>query len=430
MLDLKKIRENPEGIESQLRRRDPSISLKEILSLDERLRVRKSSLDDMRNKLNTASTEIGRRKKAGESADELIRDMSSLSEQIKEAESEEKKMQTDLFCRLSFLPNLPHPSVPTDMNKAHNVVVRKSGTQVEFDFSFKNHLEISRTLGILDFERGAKVAGSQFPLYVGWGALLEQALLMFMLHTNASKGYRPILPPYLINEQTMFASGNLPKFEEQLYRCRDDDFFLLPTSEVPLTGLHRDEILDEQQLPIRYTSMTACFRREAGTYGSEERGLVRVHQFNKVEMYKIVTPESSYDELESLVADAEDLCRLLNLHYRTSLLVTGDIGNQSAKTYDVEVWLPGQNAYYEVSSCSNCEDYQARRGNIRCRPGGSGGKGKLRHPHTLNGSGLATSRLMVCILESNQQPDGSVVVPEVLRPYMMGREILEPARGL
>lgn len=430
MLDLKKIRENPEAIEKQLRRRDPDVSLKEIVTLDDKLRARKSSLDDMRNKLNTASTEIGRRKKAGESADDLIKEMSSLSDQIKAAENEEKELQSELFKRLSYLPNMPHPSVPTDMNKANNVVVRQWGEKVEFPFPFKNHLELSKGLGILDFERGAKVAGSQFPLYVGWGALLEQALLMFMLHTNSSKGYKPILPPYLINEQTMFASGNLPKFADQLYRCRDDDFFLLPTSEVPLTGLHRDEILDEDRLPIRYTSTTSCFRREAGTYGSEERGLVRVHQFNKVEMYKIVTPETSYDELEALVADAEDLCKRLNLHYRTSLLVTGDIGNQSAKTYDVEVWLPGQDSYYEVSSCSNCEDYQARRGNIRSRPGGSAGKGKLRFPHTLNGSGLATSRLMVCILESNQREDGSVVVPEALRPYMMGTEIIEPGQGL
>lgn len=426
MLDLKQIRENPEKIEKELKRREPSVSLGEIVELDERFRTQKSELDEMRNKLNTASAEIGRRKKAGESADDLIQAMSGLSDRIKSVEAQVKEINERLQYKLSLLPNLPHPSVPTDMNKDNNVPIREWGEKPKMDFDFQMHMDLAKNLGIIDFERGVKVAGSQFPLYVGWGALLEQALLSFMLQTNASKGYKPILPPYLINPETMFASGNLPKFEDQLYKCKDDDYYLLPTSEVPLTGMHRDEILDEDQFPVCYTAATACFRREAGTYGSEERGLVRVHQFNKVEMYKITTPESSYEELEKLTADAEDLCRQLGVHYRTCLLVTGDLGNQAAKTYDVEVWLPGQDRYYEVSSCSNCEDYQARRGNIRSRSGGAAGKSKPRFPHTLNGSGLATSRLMVCLLETNQQPDGSVVIPEVLRPYMGGQEVLEP----
>ena len=426
MLDLKRLRENPDEIEKALRRREPDLSLREILALDEEVRNSKTELDSMRNQSNVTSKLIAEKKKSGESADELIGEMSKLSRQIKKREPELREQEERLQYLLSLLPNIPEASVPADMDKRNNVVVREWGEKVHPDFDFKNHLELGKSLGLFDFERGAKIAGSQFPLFIGWGALLEQALLSFMLQTNFSKGYVPILPPYLINEETMFASGNLPKFADQLYRCRDDDFFLLPTSEVPLTGMHRNEILDEDSLPLCYTSCTSCFRREAGTYGKEERGLVRVHQFSKVEMYKITTPETSYDELESLVKDAEDLCQRLGLHYRTVLLVTGDLGNQAAKTYDVEVWLPGQNAYYEVSSCSNCEDYQARRGSIRCRPGGQAGKGKLRFPHTLNGSGLATSRLLVSLLETNQRPDGSVAIPEALRPYLGGRDVLEP----
>jgi len=428
MLDLKSIRENPEAIQGELRRREPEVSLSEIIELDKNLRAKRSEEEVLRGRLNAISKEIGKLKKAGESAEELMVEVSGISGRIKTSESETREMQTKLEYLMSMLPNIPHPSVPTDMDKRNNVVVREWGEKATLDFEFKNHVELGKSLGIFDFERGAKIAGSQFPVFIGWGALLEQALLSFMLQQNVSKGYKPVLPPYLINEETMFSSGNLPKFEDQLYRCKDDDFFLLPTSEVPLTGLHRDEVLDEDAFPVRYTSSTACFRREAGTYGAEERGLVRVHQFNKVEMYKITTPETSYDELDKLVADAEDLCRQLGLHYRTCLLVTGDLGNQAAKTFDIEVWLPGQDAYYEVSSCSNCEDYQARRGKIRSRSGGAAGKGKLRFPHTLNGSGLATSRLLVSILETNQQADGSVVVPEVLRPFMFNKEVLEPEK--
>ncbi|MDX9754695.1 MAG: serine--tRNA ligase, partial [bacterium] len=295
------------------------------------------------------------------------------------------------------------------------------GEKREFGFTPKNHLELGKIHNLFDFERGAKITGSQFPLYWGWGADLEWALLTFMREHNRSRGYTTVIPPLLLNRESTFTSGNLPKFEDQLYKCKEDPFYLLPTSEVPMTSLYRDEILEEAQLPLYYTAQTPCFRREAGTYGSEERGLVRVHQFNKVELYKFVVPETSYEELESLVKDAEHILEELELHYRTMLLVTGDIGNQSAKTYDIEVWLPGQNSYYEVSSCSNCEDYQARRGNIRYR---SKETGKPRYVHTLNGSGLATPRLLISILENNQQEDGSIVIPPVLRKYLGGKERL------
>jgi len=424
VLDLKRIRENPKEIELQLQRRSPELSLQLIVDLDEKHRQLLVQVETLRSQQKTLSKEFGQAKSKGLDGSELMSRMTAIKEQIASLETPLRETEEELQRQLELLPNIPHASVPTSMDKKQNVEVRHWGEKRPFDFEPKNHLQLSDSLGLFDLERAAKIAGSQFPMYMGLGARLELALIQFMLDENMKKGFVPVLPPLLVNAASMFTSGNLPKFADQLYKCQDDPLYLIPTSEVPLTNIYRDEILEESQLPLYYCSFTPCFRREAGSYGAEERGLVRVHQFNKVEMYKFTTPETSYDELESLVASAEDLVRKLGLHYRTMLLVTGDIGQQSAKTYDIEVWLPGQNAYYEVSSCSNCEDYQARRGNIRYRPSGEGGKGKPRFLHTLNGSGLATSRLMISLIENNQQPDGSVVIPEVLRKYLGGLEVI------
>ena len=426
MLDIKLIREKKEWVEEQLRRREPDISLDEIVDIDSRRRALQAEVDSMKARQNSVNREIAERMKNRGDAQALMAEMKTLSQEVKEKTSQLRELEDALYAKVSELPNIPHASVPTDMDKKHNQVVRVWGEKKTLAFAPKNHLELAALHRLIDFERAAKIAGSQFPLYLGWGAELEWALLNFMREHNRDRGYTTVIPPLLLNWETTFTSGNLPKFEDQLYKCKDDPFYLLPTSEVPLTSLYRNEILEEDALPLYYTSMTPCFRREAGTYGIEERGLVRIHQFNKVEMYKFTVPETSYDELEKLVRDAEDILEQLDVHYRTMLLVTGDIGNQSAKTYDIEVWLPGQNAYYEVSSCSNCEDYQARRGNIRYRP--REGDRKPRFVHTLNGSGLATPRLMISILENNQQEDGSIIIPEALRKYLGGKDRLVPTK--
>jgi len=427
VLDLKRIREHPEEIERRLQRREPGLSLKPVLELDQRHRQLLHRIETLRSEQKNLSKEIGQAKRQGQDAGAILEKVSQLKKEIASLDDPLKETEAELQTLLAGLPNLPHPSVPADPDKKNNVEIRRKGEIPALDFKIRNHLELSERLGLFDSARAAKLSGSQWPMYIGAGALLELALIQFMLEENVAKGFTPVLPPLLVNEASMFTSGNLPKFADQLYKCQDDPLYLIPTSEVPLTNMHRDEMLEESQLPLCYCSFTPCFRREAGTYGAEERGLVRMHQFHKVEMYKFTTPESSYDELESLTAAAEDLVEKLGLHYRTMLLVTGDIGQQAAKTYDIEVWLPGQNAYYEVSSCSNCEDYQARRGNIRYRPAAQGDhQAKPRFVHTLNGSGLATSRLMISILENNQQADGSVVIPEVLRKYMGGRERIKP----
>ncbi|MEW6235413.1 MAG: serine--tRNA ligase [Candidatus Omnitrophota bacterium] len=423
MLDIKLIREKKEWVEEQLRRRDAGISLDEIVEMDARRRALQAETDEKRSRQNIVSKEIPQRKKEKQNVDDLMLEMKSLSDEIKQKSAQLRELEDALYAKVSELPNIPHESVPTNPDKKFNVEVRSFGKKKELGFKPKNHLELGKIHNLLDFERGAKIAGSRFPLYIGWGAELEWALLNFMREHHRDRGYISIIPPFLLNRETTFASGNLPKFEDQLYKCKDDPFYLLPTSEVPMTSLYRDEILEEEVLPLYYTALSPCFRREAGAPGVEERGLVRVHQFNKVEMYKFTTPESSYDELEKLVKDAEHVLEELELHYRTMLLVTGDIGNQSAKTYDVEVWLPGQNSYYEVSSCSNCEDYQARRGNIRYRPKNDN---KLRFVHTLNGSGLATPRLLVSILENNQLEDGTILIPKALHKYLGGKERLIP----
>ncbi len=427
MLDLKTIRENPEQIEKALQRRQPNLSLKPLLELDRKHREMLHRVESLRNEQKTISKEIGIAMGQGKDPGPAKEQVARIKNEIAALEDPLKETEAALNRLLAGLPNIPHPSVPADMNKKHNQEIRREGAIPDFGFQPKNHLELSDSLGLFDLARAAKISGSQWPMYIGDGARLEMALIQFMLEENTGKGFQLILPPLLVNEASMFTSGNLPKFADQLYKCQDDPLYLIPTSEVPLTNLYRDEILEEEMLPLYYCSYTPCFRREAGTYGAEERGLVRMHQFHKVEMYKFTTPETSYDELESLTAAAEDLVRKLGLHFRTMLLVTGDIGQQAAKTYDIEVWLPGQNAYYEVSSCSNCEDYQARRGNIRYRPKQQAGQKppKPRFLHTLNGSGLATSRLMISLIENNQQADGSIVIPEVLRKFMGGQERIE-----
>ena len=418
MIDIKLIRSNPKEIEEKLRKRDPTISLDPIMDLDQKRRSILVELEAKENVLNTTSKEIGQLKKEGKESSLKIREMKNLSDEIAAMRSDVRQVEEDFRRFMSFLPNIPDDSVPVSDNKEDLVVLREYKKKPSLSFDPKNHLELSEMHGLLDFARGAKIAESQFPMYCGIGAQLEMALLNFMLDFHVyEKGYTLFLPPLLVNPDTMFTSGNLPKFEDQLYKLRDDDLYLIPTSEVPLSSIHRDEILKEEDLPLKYIAFTPNFRREAGTYGAEERGLIRMHQFNKVEMYRYATPEQSDVEFEELIKDAEELMKRLDLHYRLTLLVTSDIAQQSAKTCDIEVWLPAQNSYYEVSSVSHCRDYQAIRGNIRYKIKDTG---KNRYVHTLNGSGLATSRLMISILETYQQEDGSILIPEVLRKYMGG----------
>jgi len=423
MLDLKAIRENPQEIEEKLKRRDPSLSLEPLLALDERRRKLIREVEALKHERNEASEHIARLKASGkeQEAQARIREMKALSERIKALDGELASLEEEIREILVRLPNLPHESVPVSFNKEDKIVVREYKEKPHFDFEPKPHLE----LGLLDFPKAARIAGSRFPLYVGWGARLEMALIKFCWDFHCTKtGYTPILPPYLGNAESMFTAAQLPKFKDDVYYIEKDGLYLNPTAETLLCNLHRGEILEAEQLPLKYMAYTACFRREAGAAGEEERGLIRVHQFNKVELFKFTTPETSFDELESLVADAEAVLQALDLHYRVTLLPTGDMAAQSAKTYDLEVWIPSQGRYYEVSSCSNCTDYQARRGNIRYRPGPGE---KPRYVHLLNGSGLATSRLMVALLETNQQPDGSIIVPEALRDYV-GTDVINGER--
>jgi seryl-tRNA synthetase len=418
MLDLKAIRDNPEEIERRLRTRDPSLSLAELLKLDEQRRVLIREVEELKHKRNEASDEIARLKGEGreEEAQSRIAEMRAIAERIKALDGELSSLEGEIREILIGLPNIPHESVPVSANKEDKVVIREYKERPSFDFTPKHHLELGEELGILDFPRAARIAGSRFPLYKGWGARLEMALIKFFWDFHCEKtGYIPILPPYLGNSETMFTAAQLPKFKDDVYYIEKDDLYLNPTAETLLCNLHRGEILDGDELPLKYMAYTACFRREAGAAGEEERGLIRVHQFNKVELFKFTSAETSFEELESLVKDAEAVLQALDLHYRVTLLPTGDMAAQSAKTYDLEVWIPSQNRYYEVSSCSNCTDYQARRGDIRYRPAPGA---KPRYVHMLNGSGLATSRLMVALLETNQRPDGSVVVPEALRDYV------------
>jgi len=347
----------------------------------------------------------------------------ALGDELKREEEELKKVEDELEFKLSLIPNIPHESVPFGVDDTENVVVKRWGDIPEFSFEPKPHWEIGEALGILDFERAGKITGSRFVVYWNEGALLERALINFMLDLHIKKhGYKEVLPPFIVNERALFGTGQLPKFKIDLFKLEEWDYYLVPTAEVPVTNLHQDEILPEEVLPLYYVAYTPCFRSEAGSYGKDVRGIIRQHQFNKVELVKFTTPETSYEELESLLLDAEEVLQLLELPYRVVVLCTGDLGFAAAKTYDIEVWAPGQNRFVEISSCSNFEDFQARRANIRYRPKGGG---KPRFVHTLNGSGLAIGRTVMAILENYQQEDGSVVIPKVLRPYMGGLEIIK-----
>ncbi len=428
MLDLRFIRENPDLVRKKLALRGGEYPIEEILELDRRRRELLQEVESLRHERKVASEEIGKLKREGKDASEKVAHVKTLGERLKALEKELQGVEARLKVLLLEVPNLPHDSVPPGEDEGDNQVVKRWGDLPEFDFSPKPHWDIGEDLGILDFARAAKITGSRFVVYRGAGAMLERALITFMLdlHTKEHR-YQEVLPPFIVNEDSMIGTGQLPKFKEDLFKLEDWDYYLVPTAEVPVTNLHRDEILPEEALPLYYTSYTPCFRAEAGSHGRDVRGIIRQHQFNKVELVKFVTPETSYDELESLLLDAEEVLQRLGLPYRVVILCTGDLGFAAAKTYDIEVWAPGQNRFVEISSCSNFEDYQARRANIRYRP--KEGK-KPRFVHTLNGSGLAVGRTVMAILENYQQKDGTVVVPEALRPYMGGLEVIEPQQNL
>jgi seryl-tRNA synthetase len=372
------------------------------------------------------SDEVSQKKRKGEDAADLIAEMKKVSQELKGLDGVVEEKEKALQEILLFIPNLPHSSVPKGTEASENAEVRRWGEIPKFDFEPKAHWDIGEDLGILDFKTGAKIAGARFTLYLDLGAKLERALINFMLDLHTKEhGYREVLPPFMVNRTTMTGTGQLPKFEEELFKIEGLDYFLIPTAEVPVTNIHQDEVLEEEVLPLYYTAYTPCFRREAGSYGKDTRGLIRQHQFNKVELVKFAKPEQSYEELEKLVTDAEEVLKRLKLPYRVVNLCTGDLGFSASKTYDLEVWLPGQETFKEISSCSNFEDFQARRAKIRYR---ISGKSKTEYVHTLNGSGLAIGRTLVAILENYQQANGSVVIPEVLRPYMDGVERIEKRR--
>lgn len=430
MLDLKFVREHSDKVASGLRRRGIEIDLSEFLALDEKRRKLQQELDGLRQKRNAVSEEIGRLKKDGRPADDKVAEMRAAGDSIAALETASRETEEAQRTYLLNIPNLPHPSVPDGRDESANVEVKRwspEGTDPRKPaFAPKPHWDIAEYLDIIDFDRAAKITGARFALYKGMGARLERALINFMLDLHTTKhGYLEVLPPFMVNRTSMTATGQLPKFEEELFRVENGAYFLIPTAEVPVTNIHRDEILADEDLTLKYTAYTPCFRREAGSYGKDTRGLIRQHQFNKVELVKFSRPEDSYQELEALLGDAEMVLQLLGLPYRVITLCTGDMGFSSAKTYDIEVWLPAQDRYREISSCSNFEDFQARRGNIRYRA--KGGK-KTEFVHTLNGSGLAVGRTVVAILENYQQADGSVAVPEALRSYLGGAERIEPRR--
>lgn len=421
MLDIKEIRKNPGEIEKTLRGKIENLSLKEILHLDELLRLLKTEAEQIKAEKNLASKEIGRKKQRGEAVEKSLEKVEALKQQASLLESRLEKVEKDLQKLLDELPNIPMNDVPHSLSAEDNRCIKTWKKPPSFSFAIKNHVELNEKLKLFDFARGAKIAGSGWPLYTGRGASIEWALLNYMLDVHKKNGFSQIIPPLLVHPEAMYGSGQLPKFASQLFQIRDADYhlYLIPTSEVSLNGMHLGDIFEEKQLDRKYVCYTPCFRREAGAAGSQERGLIRTHQFNKVEMFCITTPERSASLFEGMVRSAEEILEGLDLHYRSMLLSTGDMSFAAAKTVDIEVFLPGQNRYYEVSSVSNCTDFQARRSKIRYK----NAEGKLSFVHTLNGSGLATSRLMVAILENNQREDGSVLVPKVLEKYLGGESL-------
>ena len=419
MLDIKRIREDYEGVKASVERRQKgSFGIENVPKLDEERRKILAEVEAMKNEQNTASKDIAKFKKEGKDTSDIMAKMKVLSDDIKALDGKLSGIEEELKNTLLGIPNTPHPSVPLGNDDADNVELRKWGEVRKFDFEKKAHWDIGSDLDILDFDRAAKIAGARFTVYKGLGARLERAVINFMLdlHTQ-EQGYTEILPPFMVNRAAMTGTGQLPKFEEDMFDVPAKDFFLVPTAEVPVTNLLMDEIVDGDKLPIYYTAYTPCFRKEAGSAGRDTRGLIRQHQFNKVEMVKFAKPETSYEELESLTLAAEEVLQKLNIPYRVVKLSSGDLGFSSAMTYDIEVWMPSYDRYVEISSCSNFEDYQARRANIRFR---RSAKDKPEFVHTLNGSGLAAGRTVAAILENYQQADGSVEIPEILQPYMGG----------
>jgi len=421
MLDIKKIRQDPEYFKRGLKTKNSGDKIDELLELDEQRRSIISQSDELKGLRNRVSSEIARLKKAKEDASGKISEMKQVGEKIKAFDDRIKTIDEQIHAIMITLPNLPHKSVKIGFSEKDNETVKEWGEKPQYDYPLKDHLDLAERLDILDFHRGAKISGSGFPVYKKAGARLERALINFMLDLHTQEhNYQEIFPPFLTSRDSAFGTGQLPKLEEDMYLDNADDLFLIPTAEVPVTNLHRDEIIPESQLPIHYAAYSACFRREAGSYGKDTRGLSRVHQFNKVEMVRFVHPETSYQAHEELLQDAEDVLQALNLHYRVVSLCTGDLSFAAAKCYDIEIWAPGSQKYFEVSSVSNFEDFQARRANIRYRRNSDG---KVDFVHTLNGSGVATPRLMIAFLETYQTDEGTITIPEILQPYTGFKQI-------
>lgn len=424
MLEIKFVSQNLLSVKTALEARGHQADLETFKKCDDERRVILQEIESLRHQRNVVSDQIAAMKKAGQNSDALVVEMRAVSSKIKDLDKQLAENRTTISDILLGIPNIPHPSVPIGTDETDNPVIRTVGDLPEFEFKPKPHWELGTQLKILDFDRASKITGARFPLYFGAGARLERALINFMLdiHT-AEHGYQEVLPPFVVNRQTMTHTGQLPKFEEDLFKLADWDYYLIPTAEVPVTNIHQDEILEAEDLPLYYTAYTPCFRSEAGSYGKDTRGLIRQHQFNKVELVKFCQPETSYDELESLLHHAETILKRLEIPYQVIELCTGDLGFSAAKTYDIEVWMPAQGLYREISSCSNFENFQARRANIRFKRKGHKGTQLV---HTLNGSGLAVGRTVAAILENFQQPDGTVVIPAQLRPYMGGLEKITP----
>jgi seryl-tRNA synthetase len=424
MIDLAYVRDNLQTARKRLADRGFSLDVETFQRLDGERKQLILEVERLRQLRNTASEDIAKLVKEKVDVTEKRNEMKAVSQKIKDIEESLRTVEDQLFQFASAIPNLPDPSVPIGLTDEQNVEIRKVGEPPRFDFAPKAHWDLCPALGVLDLERATKIAGARFPLLAGAGARLERALLNFMLDVHTGEhGYKEIVPPFMANTKSFFGVGQLPKFEEDLFKVRDTDYYLIPTAEVPLTNIYRDEIIEGERLPLKFTAYTPCFRSEAGSYGKDVRGIFRQHQFNKVELVKFARPEQSNAELESLVTNAEEILKRLGLAYRVVIHSTGDMSFQAAKSYDLEVWLPGQNAYREISSCSNFEDFQARRANIRYRPGTGE---KVRFVHTLNGSGLAIGRTWIAIMENFQQKDGSVVIPEALRPYLHGLTVIRP----
>lgn len=426
MLDLKWVRDHLDIVQEALEHRNSKVDLSRFKELDASRREVIVEVEQLKNRRNVVSGEIAKLKKAGEPAEDKIVAMRELGDKIKQFDERLAEIEEELSRILLDIPNIPDKSVPIGLDESANVVVRTWGEKPTFDFEPKPHWDTGIDLGILDFERASKIAKARFVLYWNLGARMERSLLNLMLDTHTGKhGYTEVFPPILVNSASLTGTGQLPKFKEDLFKVEGEDLYLIPTAEVPVTNIHRDEVLSAEDLPRYYCAYTPCFRSEAGAYGKDTRGLIRHHQFNKVELVKFVNPQTSYDELEKLTANAEAILQALNIHYRVVALSTGDMGFSSAKTYDIEVWLPGFGGYREISSCSNFEDFQARRANIRFR---ENPKAKPQFVHTLNGSGLAIGRTVAAVLENYQQADGTVRIPEVLKPYMGGAEVITPKK--